>query len=159
MDQKTIIAIIIFFALIVLGMFGYTYLKQTEIQDTVPEEVAEPEPEVAYASITRIDGTHYFIDGVHTVVGELLMPTPCDLVETSATVTPGAPDLVTLQFEVINNADMCAQVLTPQRFMVSAEAGADAAFRAVFVGRDVELNLIPAPAGETPEDFELFIKG
>lgn len=159
MDQKTIISIVVFFAILVGGMFGYAFLKKNEIKTEEPVEQTQLEPEVEYASITRIDGKHYFIDGVHTVVGEIPMPTPCDLLEASSVVEAGTPKTIVLNFNVINNAEFCAQTITPQRYKVTAEAPADANFRAMFMGRQVELNLIPAEPGETPEDFELFIKG
>jgi hypothetical protein len=69
------------------------------------------------------------------------------------------PEQVTLDFNVINNAEVCAQVVTTQRFKVEAQASEQAIIKARFMGREVELNLVPPSAGETPEDFELFIKG
>lgn len=87
------------------------------------------------------------------------MPTPCDLLESSARVAESFPEQIMINFSVINNADFCAQVVTAQRFKVSATASPEATFSAQFMGRPVELNLIPAGAGETPDAFELFIKG
>lgn len=158
MDQRAIIMTIALFGLIVIGMFTFAFLKRTEIS----EPVTQPEPtegEVAYASITRIDAKHFFIDGVHTLVGEIPMPTPCELLETNATVAESFPEQVTIDFTVINNADVCAQVVTPARFKVTAQASSEATFSARLEGRSVELNLIPAAPGETPDEFELFIKG
>ena len=159
MNQKTIISLTVFFVVLVAGMFAFTYLKKTELNNSPEVNELAPEPEVVYASITRIDGKHYFIDGVHTVVGEILMPTPCDLLEVTADVAESMPEQITLDFTVINNAEICAQQVTPQRFMVSATASEGASFQAVFVGHPVELNLVPAQPGETPDEFELFIKG
>jgi len=157
MDKKTIIAIMLFFAVLVAGMFIFAYLKKAEIQEE--QTILEPEPEVEYASVSRIEAKHYYVDGVHTVAGEINMPTPCDLLEVDAQVAESIPEQITLNFNVINNAEMCAQVITAQRFMVSASASEEATFSALFMGREVELNLIPALPGEMPEDFEVFIKG
>lgn len=159
MNKQTIILLVSFFVVLIMGMFAFAYLKKSEMQSEIAESTEEPAAEQKYASITRIDGKHYYIDGVHTVVGEILMPTPCDLLEVSAQVAESMPEQITLDFDVINNADFCAQVVTAQRFKVSAAASENANFRAVFVGRDVELNLIPAALGETPDEFEVFIKG
>lgn len=164
MNQKTIVLFVVLFALIIAGMFMYAYLKKTELTEpatnaTSTAETVDSEQENRYPNITRIDGTHYFIDGTHTVVGEILFPTPCDLLETNAVVAESFPEQITLEFDVINNADMCAQVVTPQRFKIEATASPDATFSARFMGRDIELNLKPAPEGEVPEDFEVFIKG
>jgi hypothetical protein len=157
MDQKTIIAIVGFFIVLVGGMFMFAHLKRGEIQETQQTATTTPTPEVKYASITKIDAKHYYIDGVHTLVGEIPMPTPCDLLEASASAV--SLEEVLINFTVINNATSCTQVVTPQRFKVSATANEDAAFRALFVGREVELNLIPAGPGENPDEFEVFLKG
>ncbi len=156
MNKKSIILAVIIFSLIVAGMFIFAYLKKTEISQA--PVVVEKET-VAYPEIERIDAKHYFIDGVHTLVGELTMPTPCDLLEVNAVVMESFPEQIKVDFNVINNSQMCAQVLTTQRFKVSATASGEAVFGATFMGRNIELNLIPASAGEVPEDFELFIKG
>lgn len=109
----------------------------------------------------RIETKHFFDDGTHTLVGEVVMPTPCDLLEVSADVAESDPEQVTVRFEVINNSEggVCAQVLTPQRFSVSFDASADANIRGTYEGEEAILNIIEAEEGETPEDFELFLKG
>lgn len=159
MNQRTIVIAVALFILIVAGMFTFAFMKKNELVEQEPVVEDEAQEEVEYASVTRITGKHYFIDGVHTIAGEIPMPTPCDLLEVEAMVMESMPEQVALDFTVINNAEFCAQVVTPQRFMVSATASEVATFSATFMGRPVELNLVPAGEGETPEDFELFIKG
>jgi hypothetical protein len=157
MDKKTIILVISIFALIVAGMFIFAYLKKGE---TTTMPVAEtPEETFPYAGITRIDAKHFYIDGVHTFVGELTLPTPCDLLEVDSQIMESFPEQVRLDFNVINNSEVCAQVMTTQRFMVSATASSEAVVFAYLMGKEVVLNLIPAAAGETPDEFELYIKG
>ena len=147
------------FALIVAGMFIFAYLKKQEVSAPAPVASSTPTVVVPYADITRIDAKHYFINGVHTFVGEIPFPTPCDLLESTAVVMESYPEQIRLDFTVINNAEMCAQVVTAQRFLVTATASEQATTTATFMGRPVELNLVPAAPGEKPEDFELFIKG
>lgn len=157
MNRRAIILTIALFVLVIAAMFAFAFMGQ----EAVTEEPVETEEEAdgPYAHITRIDGKHFYIDGVHTIVGELSMPTPCDLLEGSARVAESMPEEITFAFDVINNAETCAQAVTQQRFKVSAEASPEASMRATFEGRPVELNLIEAAPGETPEEFELFIKG
>jgi hypothetical protein len=160
MNRRAIIIAITLFALIVIGMFTFAFLKKNELQEGVVSETQEqPSAEVKYASITRVDAKHYFIDGVHTLAGEILMPTPCDLLDSSAVVMESFPEQVSIDFNVINNANFCEEQTTPQRFKISVPASEGATFRAAFMGRTVDLNLIPAAEGEVPDDFELFIKG
>lgn len=159
MSQKSIVLVVVLFVLIVAGMFIYANLKQGELTTEPPNNEMLDEPVVPYPDITRVDAKHYFIDGVHTLVGEMNFPTPCDLLEAGAAVMESYPEQVVINFTVVNNAETCAQVVTKQRFKVTAQASAEATFTAKFMGRDIELNLIPAAEGEMPEEFELFIKG
>ncbi len=161
MNSQSIIAGVVIFGLIVIGMFTFTYLKKQELQQEQPPEpqVEGSESPLAPYGIDRIDGTHYFIDGKHTIVGEMVMPTPCDLLEVEAVVRESMPEQIVLNFDVINTADVCAQVLTPQRYSVSAVASEEAKIEATFKGVPVIINLTPAPPGSTPEEFEVFIKG
>ena len=161
MSQKTIILIIVLFAILVVGMFVYAFLKQSEIESqiiTTPESQM-PADALLYPNITRVDAKHFINGDVHTLAGEINLPTPCDLLQAQAVATESVPTEVTVAFTVINNADMCAQVVTAQRFKVETSATSDVTFLATFMGRDIILNLIPAAEGETPDDFELFIKG
>jgi hypothetical protein len=158
MSNRTIVLFVVLFALIVSGMFAFTYFYK---QNTPPPEPVVPQTATTTNpyGITRIDGKHFFINGVHTIVGELAMPTPCDLLTTDAMIAESYPEQVTFVFSVINTTEVCAQVITNQRFKVSAQASKDATLKATFMGAPVELNLVEADAGETPDDFELFIKG
>lgn len=157
MSQKSFILFSALFVVLVAGMFTYAYLKRAEIvTPEVPETVIETGP--AYG-ITRIDGKHFFINGEHTIVGEIDLPTPCDLLTTTAAVRESMPEQVSFDFSVLNNSEVCAQVITTARFKVSATASDAATLSATFMGVPVELNLVEAAAGETPDSFELYIKG
>ena len=146
------------FVLIVAGMFLFTYLQKKSLPEPVTPTPAATSTQKTYG-ITRIDGKHFFINGVHTIVGELALPTPCDLLTAEAVVAESYPEQVTFAFTVVNTTETCAQVVTNQRFKVSAQASKDANLQATFMGVPVALNLVEAEAGETPEEFELFIKG
>lgn len=160
MNQKTIVIAVALFVVIVIGMFTFAYLKKSEIENSqVLPEVQKDAGEVKYASVMRITAKHYFENGVHTLAGEIPLPTPCDLLEAEATVAESFPEQVAVNFTVLNNAEFCTEQVTSQRFKVTANASADATFSATFMGRPIELNIVPAAEGETPDDFELFIKG
>lgn len=159
MHKQSIIAVVVIFSLVVLGMFTFTYLEQQTSETVSPtDKPAQQEPADLY-NISTITATHFFIDGQHTVVGQLTMPTPCDLLEVDALVRQSLPEQVLLSFSVLNTAETCTQVLTEQRFSVGFPASAEAVITAEFMGKPVVLNLIPAPAGAEPDSFEVFIKG
>jgi hypothetical protein len=161
MEHKKIAAALIILALIIAGMFAYAFLKKSELQnDTADGSATTTDSEDSpYAGITRIDGKRFFENGTHTIVGEIPMPTPCDLLNWTTRIQESMPETVIIDFDVINNSEVCAQVVTPQRFKVTFSASEQANVRATLEGREVELNLVPASPGESPDDFELFIKG
>jgi len=161
MDQKPTIAIVVVLLLIVAGMFVFAYLKKSELDTTPAPLPAVEEPPVAgpYDYIDRIDAKHFFIDGTHTLVGEVSFPTPCDLLDWKVFIAESFPEQVRIDFSVINNSDACAQVVTNQRFSVSFDASENATISARLEGKNISLNIIPAGEGETPDEFELFIKG
>lgn len=165
--SKTIIILSGLFVAAVVGLFVLVGVSPTDegngddttdaVATSSPDETADEA--TPYPNINRITAKHFFVDGTHTFVGEIPMPTPCDLVETDAEVRESLPEQVTLQFSVVNEAEMCAQAVTPQRFLIEVEASEEASFDARFMDRTVELNLVEPAPGETPADFELYIKG
>lgn len=160
MNKRTILLVVVVFVLIVAGMFTFAFLKRTELTTIpTPPVTTETETLVPYPNVTRIDAKHFFVDGVHTFVGQIELPTPCDLLQGETVVRESMPEQVTLVFTVINTAESCVETVTAQRFMLTATASEEAQITASFMGRVVPLNLIPAAPGETPEEFELFIKG
>lgn len=163
MQQRTIVLVVILFVLIVAGMFTFAFLNRSEAPATVPpasdNDQSQSDAPSPYASITRVTAKQFYEAGTHTFVGEIPMPTPCDLLEAEAVVRESMPEQIEIQFSVINTADTCAQVITPQRFSVEASASAEAQVSATFRGRPIELNLVPPAEGETPESFEVFQKG
>lgn len=160
MENKHITAAVIVLVLIIIGMFVFAYLKKTELTEVpTPTNSTVNKDDSRYGNITRIDAKHFFIDGTHTVVGEILMPTPCDLLSWSSRIQESMPEQVVIDFDVVNHSDTCASVVTAQRFKVVFNASEKAQIRATLEGRSIEVNLIPALQGESPDDFELFIKG
>lgn len=158
-NKHTIVAGIILLALIA-GMFIFAYLKSKEIKEQIEVPTQnDPLTQSPYDGITRIDAKHFFINGTHTVVGEMQMPTPCDLLNWDTRIAESYPEQVTIDFNVINNTEICAQTITPQRFNVIFSASEQAIIRATLNGRVLDVNLIPPAPGETPESYELFLKG
>lgn len=156
MRQREIVLVCGLLGAIVLGMFTYTYMAKTTPPAVSEPVITEPTPTPL---VTRIDAKHFYRDGQHTIVGEVMMPTPCDLLTYESVVQESMPEQITFAFDVINNSEMCAQVVTPQRFMVSATGSEQANLSATFDGVAIELNLVEAAPNETLEDFELYFKG
>ncbi len=160
MNQKHVIVSASILLLLIAGMFFFASLKSKEIEQRVEDPVQKVATvKTPYDIITRIDAKHFFSNGTHTLVGEILMPTPCDLLNWDTRIAESYPEQVTIGFAVVNNTTSCAQVVTSQRFNVVFSASEQASIYATLNGKSLEINLIPPAEGETPDNYELFLKG
>lgn len=154
------VAAVVVFVLIIAGMFVFAFLKKSEINEVAPTVTPPSTTEAGpYDHITRIDAKHFFIDGTHTLAGEIILPTRCDLLDWSTQVAESMPEMVTVDFTVINNEQNCEPSLEPARFVVPIVASEQAQFKATLMGREVILNLIPSAPGETPDQYVPYSKG
>ncbi len=154
--NTTALTAVTLLVVVALGLFGYTYFLLPE----KAEAPTAPTEDVALAPSGEIvTAQHQFKDGIHTIAGELLVPSPCHRLESEAFVAEGGAIEVRLSKVLIDGSDMCAQVLTPARFKVTFEAPENASITALIDRVPVGLNLIPVPEGESLDSFEMFIKG
>lgn len=139
-------------------MFGYAYMKRAELREPVVAPIIENPNNVEEE--VRVNAIHFFEDGKHTIVGDIMMPTPCDLLKSDVIVRESMPEQVAIGLTTVNNADVCAQVLTQQRFRVDFSASKEATISATLDGKNVILNLKDAEPGQEPDKLEdLYFKG
>jgi hypothetical protein len=125
-------------------------------QDAPAAELVE---EVVSPSRVIVTAKHAYRAGVHTIAGEIPLPTPCHVLESSAIA---AEDGSSIQVQFVSRTgegEICAQVITPARFKLTAKANQKATFTGTFNGSPVTLNLIEAGPDEDLDAFELYIKG
>lgn len=157
MNQRALMIAAALFALVVAAMFGYSYVKKSELESPAPVFVGTPEES---GEEVLVNAVHFFKDGQHTVVGEVVMPTPCHLIQSDVSVAESMPEQVTIALLVVNNADTCAQILTPQQFRADFSASQGASISLTIDGKRAKLNLRDAAEGEKPEDIgEFYFKG
>ena len=119
-EHKHIVIGAVILGIIIIGMFAFAYIKKNELQEPqVIPATPQASGDARYPDITRIDAKHFFIDGVHTLVGEIPFPTPCDLLSWETRVQESMPETAIVDFNVVNHAETCAQVITMQRFKAS----------------------------------------
>ncbi len=160
MSQKSITLVIGLLVVVVIGMFWFAYLERQDDTSQPVAEVTTPDDATEVPSyLARINAKKYLTDTGHVIVGEVTLPTPCDLLEVTPLVRESYPEQVELQFSIINTAEMCAQVISTQRFRADVTASPEATFTATYNGQPLILNLVPAGLEESPDDFELYIKG
>ncbi len=85
MQKREIILVCALLFVLVCGMFVYTYLAREAKEVTMEPPATLPVANERY-SVDRIDGKHFYRNGVHTIVGEIAKPTPCDLLTYVSTV-------------------------------------------------------------------------
>ena len=103
----------------------------------------------------RITAKHQYKNGTHIVAGEVNMPTPCYILNVTSRIVN---EEAILDFVSETNGEMCAEVITTERFKVDFTAGENVVIKGTWNGEPVELNLIPAGANEDLVNFEIFVK-
>lgn len=156
MNRNLIIAIVI----IVLTIIGFTLYWQFLGSGSFNKQSASVIDSQNQAEIRLMTALHQFGNGRHIVAGEVDLPTPCHVLNYDAVVSQTNPQQVMINFTTTSNdADVCAQVITTARYKVEFQAEENAIIRATWNGGPVQLNLLPVPAGDNLNDFDIFIKG
>ncbi len=104
-----------------------------------------------------------FSDGVHTITGEITLPTPCYQFSYDAIVAESFPEQVTLNFKVEPpDADvMCIQVVATKEFTIEVSASEQARFSARINGQpiDVEIEKVEVAEETGEQTFDLTATG
>lgn len=155
--SKISIALVVISILLVGGFFYYfapDSMRFWEGQTAAPITANQNEPKH-----DPINAKHQYKNGTHVVAGTVNMPTACYVLNTNAVIAESYPEQITINFVATTSGDVCAQVITGERFKVDFKAAGDASIKATWNGQPVDLNLIPASSDEDLNDFELYIKG
>ncbi|OGZ05003.1 MAG: hypothetical protein A2845_01860 [Candidatus Lloydbacteria bacterium RIFCSPHIGHO2_01_FULL_49_22] len=168
MDKKNtmLIGAIIFIA---VACFVYISLQTTELDTKQAVETAsttlwenapaEKTSDLLLTSKTVVTAKHAYQNGKHIIAGEVPLPTPCHILDASATASADKKQVLVTLVSSIKTGEVCAQMITPARFKVTVAARKDATMLATLNGQEITLNLIEASAGEDLDNFELYIKG
>jgi hypothetical protein len=162
MDKRTIYLFVLVFTLIIVAMFIYAFLMRSELAETTfPDTEIVPDSSFESQYLPDIvEGKVFYSDGEFVFAGVVTTPTPCDLLEVNVVLMESMPEQIRLDFTTLNTAESCIQVLSDQRFLTTpVKASPDAVISATYNGQSVNINFVPALPGESPEEFELFIKG
>jgi hypothetical protein len=160
MNQRALAIAGLLFALIIGSMFAYSSMKRKELNNQVVTPVSTT-PMSADTETMLVSAVHFFTaPDAHTIVGDISMPTPCDLLKTETQVRESAPEQVTIALTTVNNTTECATSVTTQRFRADFTASENASIGLTFDGKEVRLNLRDAEPGTTPEKLgDLYFKG
>ncbi len=152
--KSTVVTSVVAILLILVGTLVYVkYIKPNN--DVTPTGQVQGETEEKMT----ITAKHQFKNGKHIIAGDIDLPTPCYVLDSKVNVAESAPEQVTLVFTATTQGEVCAQVITTERFKLEFQASEQANISATWNGKPATLNLIPAGANEDLNNFELFIKG
>lgn len=82
-----------------------------------------------------------FINGEHTLTGQLTVPTPCHTIEQEVIIRESYPEQVQIDFKIVDSGGVCAQVLVDQEFEVSFQASELATVQAFLDGVPIKFVL------------------
>jgi len=150
--NKFVYGIIVLVVLAVL-VLGYGVLRSTF---TKTSPTATSTEQLPVEEMRIVTAKHQYKDATHTFAGEIVMPTPCDALSwTVATTT----DATRISFITTSPAEVCAQVITSQRFKVSFRGSASTTVQATLDNAPIRLNIIEVGSEENLDNFEIYIKG
>lgn len=159
MSKGTIISGIIALIIIVGGAY-YFYFGSDSLKFWQPAKSTQSSiTPVVPTPHETITAKHQYKNSTHIIAGEVNLPTACYVLTTSARVAESMPEQVSIDFVSKTQGEMCAQVITTERFKVDFKASDGAIIKATWNGQPVELNLIPAGVNEDLNNFEIFNKG
>lgn len=169
MDKKStfVIAGILILAVIVFVVISFQKSTmdtsapsaQGSASTTAWENAPAVSPEVEITPKTVVTAKHAYRTGTHTIAGEMLLPSPCHVLESKAVVSADKKSILLQFVSSVKTGEMCASVMTSARFKLTAKAASTAAITATLNGQAVTLNLIEAGPNEDLDNFELYIKG
>jgi len=142
--------------ILIAGGFYYSYRSNTadklEYESPIPEEEENE-------TVQIIQTKHQYKNGTHTYVGEINLPTPCDVLNHEVVPAVGSTTSFSIAFTTSNTSDVCAQVITPRAFKVVFKAGESIQVSATLNGAPLRLNIFEVGQEEDLDTFEVFIKG
>ncbi len=105
--------------------------------------------------VEKIKVVHMFVGDMHTFTGEINLPTPCHILSSKVFIAESYPEQITIAFDRTTEADLCAQIITPEPFTVSFEASKEAVIKMTLDGKDLsfETTELEAPKSEDTPDI------
>jgi hypothetical protein len=157
--KKTISIIIVILLVIVIVMAVKSLLEKEPVtnSDNISPERQEAIEEGDNRPEDTLNVKRQHIDGTHTFVGTIILPTPCN--SYNAEVVSGNPAEIKITINELGPAETCIAVTDPRDFKVSYQAPFEQEFIITINGTEYNLNLFEVPEDENIDTVELYIKG
>jgi len=147
MEEKSpfiVIFIVGIVAVLFVIMFFLPYFSGQQDTDILSTE---------QINTTSISVVYQYKEGIHTYKGALELPTPCHALNTRVVSDGDTKEHVTLLFEAVSTVEVCAQVITPQTFMVAFAAEKEVSVDVSVNGKRTKLDITQLSQNESFEDF------
>jgi len=144
-------------ALLVIAIFSIgAYLNNKNKQESLDQNRQEAiNSEIQRPSIT-VNVKHQFVEGIHTFVGVLELPTPCDKIS-SKVVKEQGETIIDLVYA--STSEICAQVITEKEFTVTFAGEVNENIIARLNGELVNLNIYEIDSKQNIYEVKIFNKG
>lgn len=155
MDIFKSFGIVLVLIIVVVGGFMFFTSSDTTVP-TIPLEPA-PDGDEPTQKDENVQVFRTSVGDVHTYRGVLSVPTPCHELRTQLLIAESLPEQVTIEFEAISSAELCAQVITEKEFEVTFTAHPDHTIRGFMNGNHFEFNVVHGalpPRAEPPGVLE-----
>jgi hypothetical protein len=157
MNGKGFGFVAVLIAIIAAGVYFFVGdLNAVPVQDVVRKDDGVVDTASTTLGVDMYDTSEYiriehvYARGTHTLIGEIPLPTPCHVLDSSTMIAESFPEQVTVNFVATTASEMCAQVITPEPFQVSFEASANALIRLTLNGDALKYIVTDSEVVETP---------
>ena len=100
--------------------------------------------------IEKLEIVQVFSEGVHTLTGDVMVPTPCHALSYEVKILKESyPENIRIEFTSNQMSEICAAVITPAPFEIEVTASEKATFEAIHEGVDLLVEMkAPVVVGE-----------
>jgi hypothetical protein len=148
------VALVLLLVAVAIALFAWTLVSApTEVQ----KDGLQSATTTAQDATRLLTAKHQYRGGVHTIAGQVDLPTPCHKLVVEPFFTEPEKK-VELRFSTTVGEESCATVVTPTPFKVTFEAPETININAVWDGAPVRLNLLPVGPDSSIDDGG-YVKG
>ncbi|MBL1434402.1 hypothetical protein COB87_002460 [Candidatus Wolfebacteria bacterium] len=136
MYARAITGIIIIAAIILLGYLFWPSAQNDQAVD-LADNTALVQTEEEFVI------SHKYDDGVHTISGEITLPTPCHELNENIRIAESFPEQVFMDLFIIDTGGICIQVLDQRSFSIDVEVDEAASFSLTIDGESISVPVLP----------------
>jgi len=127
---------VVFVGIIILSVYFFWPSTKSDPAADIVDDTALVQVEEEYVV------AHTFDDGVHTISGEITLPTPCHELNENVRIAESFPEQVFIDLSVIDTGGICIQVLDQRSFSIDVEVDERASFTFTIDGKGIPVQAL-----------------